>query len=345
MKRLAARDFASAGAAWTDIAHAASLCDRFAGWAMVAAMTTSQRETPSFAAGEVLTPVVGAATLADLAVGRTAIGIDHDGNVWFAGAHDLVRLENSALTSFRFGDEIVFSGIAAGPSGVVYFASSTGLVRFTSGAFTLLRPEGVGAAIRHLATSPTGEAVFATFAGDLGVIGRYDGRALRVMSPAADFPPSLEITALGFDEAGELVIGAAGAVAVRRDDTWSVIRGLDATSTFAPTIDEIVTAAGAVWFASPAGVYEYRGGRFTLHRTERPVVCLCVDDDELWFGMRTGGLGRLLAGEVSVFQPGGTLLPHEDVTDLVRGADGRIWVLAGGGIAFIREGEIERLSA
>lgn len=311
---------------------------------MVATMTT-QRETPSFAAGDVLSPVVGAATARELAVGRTAIGVDHGGNVWFAGAHDLVRLEGSTLTSFRFDDGIVFSGIAAGPPGVVYFASSTGLVRFTSGAFTLLRPQRVGPAIRHLATSAAGDAVFATAEGERTVIGRYDGRDLRVLSPAADFPPGLEITALGFDTAGELVIGAAGAVALRPGGAWTVIRGLDASSTFAPTIDEIATTAAAVWFASPVGVYEYRGGTFALHRTERPVVCLCVDDDELWFGMRAGGLGRLRAGDGAVFQPGGTLLPHEDVTDLVRGTDGRIWVLASGGIAFIREGEIERLPA
>ncbi len=249
------------------------------------------------------------------------------------------------MTSFRFDDELVFTGIAAGPPGVVYFATGSGLVRFTSGAFTLLRPQRLGPAIRHLATSPSGDAVFATAAGELGLIGRFDGRELRVLSPAVDFPPELDITALGFDDAGELVIGAAGAVAVRPGGTWTVIRALNATSTFAPTIDEIAAAAGAVWLASPAGVYEYRGGTFALHRTDRPVVCLCVDDDELWFGMRAGGLGRLRAGEGSVFQPGGTLLPHEDVTDLVRGPDGRIWVLASGGIAFIREGEIERLPA
>lgn len=309
---------------------------------MVASMTT-QREAPSFAAGDVLSPVVGAATARDLAVGRTAIGVEQGGNVWFAGAHDLVRLEGSTLTSFRFDDRMVFSGIAAGPPGVVYFASSTGLVRFATDTFTLLRPQRVGTAIRLLATSPAGDAVFAAAAGELTVIGRYDGHELRVLWPAADFPPDLEITSLGFDAADELVIGAAGAVALQSGGTWTVIRGLDATSAFAPTIDEIARAAGAVWLASPVGVYEYRGGTFALHRTERPVVCLCVDDDELWFGMRAGGLGRLRAGDSAVFEPGGTLLPREDVTDLVRGADGRIWVLASGGIAFIREGEIERL--
>lgn len=310
---------------------------------MVAAMTTEQ-DTPSFAAGEPLSPVVGRAMVADLAIGRTAIGVDHSGNVWFAGSHDLVRLEGSALTSFRF-DGLVFSGVAAGPPGVVYFATTSGLVAFANDEFKLLRPHRIGAAIRHLVTSSTGEAAFATSAGDVGMIARYDGHDLHVMSPGSDFPPDLDITALGFDAAGELVIGAAGAVALRLAGTWTVIRGINDASTFGPTVDEIATAASAVWLATPAGVYEYRGGRFALHRTERPVVCLCMDDDELWFGMRAGGLGRLRAGDDAVFHPGGTLLAQEDVTDLVRGTDGRIWVLAGGGIAFIREGEIERLPA
>jgi len=295
--------------------------------------------TPAFGSGETLSPAVGTATVAALAVGRTAIGADHAGNVWFAGAHDLVRLEDSKLTALQFGDGCVFTGIAAGPPGIVYFATSAGLVRFAGGVFTLLRSDRLAAGVAHLAASATGVVAF-TAAERIAIC---DGAELRVLVPGGDFPPDLSITCVGFDAVDELVIGAAGAVALRRDGTWMVIRGLDATSSFAPTIDEIASSPGVVWLASPGGVYEYRGGTFALHRTERPVVCLCVDDDELWLGMRAGGLGRLRAGELSVFQPGGTLLPHEDVTDLVRGSDGRIWVLAGGAIAVIREGEIERL--
>lgn len=293
-----------------------------------------------------LSPVVGAATIAELAVGRTAIGTDRGGNLWFAGASDLVRLAGTTLTSFRFGGDWVFSDVAAGPPGVVYFATSAGLVRFASGVFTLLQLDRVGAAsLANLATSASGDAVFRLQDGEITRIAIYDGMALRVMSPGADFPPDLTITRLGFNADGGLVIGATGGVAVQRAGTWTVIRGLDGSSTFASSIDAIASAAGVMWLASPAGVYEYRDGTFALHRTERPVVCLCVDGDEVWLGMRAGGLGRLRAGEISVFQPGGTLLAHEDVTDLVRGDDGRIWVLAGGGIAFIRDGEIERLPA
>src|SRR5665647_2010628 len=72
------------------------------------------------------------------------------------------------------------------------------------------------------------------------------GAELRVLVPGGDFPPDLSITCVGFDAVDELVIGAAGAVALRRDGTWMVIRGLDATSSFAPTIDEIASSPGVV---------------------------------------------------------------------------------------------------
>src|SRR5665647_2576282 len=74
----------------------------------------------------------------------------------------------------------------------------------------------------------------------------FDGAELRVLVPGGDFPPDLSITCVGFDAVDELVIGAAGAVALRRDGTWMVIRGLDATSSFAPTIDEIASSPGVV---------------------------------------------------------------------------------------------------
>jgi ligand-binding sensor domain-containing protein len=304
------------------------------------AMTTP---APALGSGEVLNPIVGAAAVVDLAIGRTALGVERGGNVWFAGPSDLVRLAAGTLTSFRFADGCELSGVAAGPPGVVYVATSTGLVRFAGGVFTRLPLGRLEPAPGHLATSPNGDAVFTVVDGTVTRIAIYDGTALRLLSPGADFPPDLAITRIGFDAAGDLVIGAAGAVALQRDGTWTVIRGLDPSSNFASSIDAIASAAGVVWLASPAGVYEYRGGTFALHRTARPVVCLCVDGDDVWLGMRAGGLGRLRAGELSVFQPGGTQLPHADVTDLVRGEDGRIWVLAGGAIAFIREGEIGRI--
>jgi hypothetical protein len=77
MERAATRGLARTGAAGTRVAHVS----------YGRAMSTPAPALPS----EVLTPVVGAGAIADLAAGRTAIGVDHGGNIWFAGDSDLVR--------------------------------------------------------------------------------------------------------------------------------------------------------------------------------------------------------------------------------------------------------------
>jgi len=297
-----------------------------------------------FGTGEVIHPVVSVGAFADLHLTR-AIGIDGVGNLWFATNADLFRFDGTALARFGFAEPFAVTAIAAGPEGVVHIATHEGLLVFASGVFTLHRTNGDHHPT-HVVTAPTGTTYLLTQ--DRGATTHhavaFDGHAFREVAQGAEVPPGLALTCLAIDHVGELVIGAAGAVALRDDGTWKVFRGLDpASSSFAPSVDAIAAQLGALWFGTPEGVYEYRGKTFVLHRTEHPVTCLCVDGDEVWIGMRTGGLARLRAGEVALFQPGGTLLAREDVTHLVRGTDGRIWVLSGGEVAFIREGEIERL--
>ena len=305
---------------------------------MVAAMTQ-----PWSGSGEVLTPVVTVGAFADLQRTR-ALGIDRVGNLWCAADAGLVRFDGSALARFGFAEPFAVTGIAPGPEGVVYLATHEGLLRFASGEFTRFRAAG-DRPLTAIATNPGGDAYMLALERltQARHVLAFDGHAVREVLPGVEFPPGLEITSLGFDAAGQLVIGAIGALALHDGDTWKVFRGLDRSSTFAPAIDAVASGPGVLWLGTPAGVYEYRDRTFALHRTERPVACLCADGDEVWIGMRAGGLGRLRAGELSVLQPGGTLLPHEDVTALVRGTDGRTWLLAGGEVAFIRDGEIERL--
>ncbi len=296
-----------------------------------------------FGTGEVVVPVVTVGAFADLHLTR-AMGIDRAGNLWFATNADLFRFDGTALARFGFVEPFAVTAIAAGPEGVVHLATHEGLLVFASGVFTIHRTNGD----HHptsVATTPGGMTYLLTqdHGAKLHHAVVFDGHAFRELALGSELPPELKLTCLAIDHVGELVIGAAGAFALRDEGTWKVFRGLAPSSSFAPTVDAIAAQLGVVWFGTPEGVYEYRGRTFVLHRTERPVTCLCVDDDEVWIGMRAGGLARLRAGEGALFQPGGTLLAGEDVTDLVRGADGRIWVLSGGDVAFIREGEIERL--
>ena len=298
-----------------------------------------------FGAGEVVNPVVTVGAFADLALTR-AMGVDRAGHLWFATNADLFRFDGTALARFGFAEPFAVTAIAPGPEGVVHIPSHEGLLVFASGVFTLYRTNGDHHPT-HIATAPSGTTYLLTqdHGAKTNHTVAFDGKTFRDVAQGSDVPPDLKVTCLAIDHVGELVLGAIGALALRDEGTWKVFRGLDPSSSFAPTVDAIAAQLGALWFGTPEGVYEYRGRTFVLHRTKRPVTCLCVDDDELWIGMRTGGLARLRAGEVALFQPGGTLLAREDVMDLVRGADGRIWVLSGGEVAFIREGEIERLPA
>jgi len=298
-----------------------------------------------FGSGEVLTPIVTVGAFADLHLAR-ALGIDRAGDLWFATAADVFRFDGTALARFGFAEPLAVIAIAAGPEGVVHLATHEGLLVFASGAFTLHRTNGDHVPT-HVVTAPSGTTYLLTQerSSKRRHVVAFDGATFRDVVSGSEVPPDLAITCLAIDHVGELVLGAAGAVALRDEGTWKVFRGLDASSSFAPTVDAIAAHLGVLWFGTPEGVYEYRGRTFVLHRTARPVTCLCVVDDELWIGMRHGGLARLFAGEVALFQPGGTLLAQEDVSALVRGADGRIWVLAGGEVAFIRDGEIERLPA
>jgi len=307
---------------------------------MVAAMMQ-----PWSGSGEVVSPVVTVGAFAELRPTR-GLGIDRVGDVWFATDAGVFRFDGHALTRFGFAEGVTVTGIAPGPEGVVYLATHEGLVRFASGEFTRFRAAG-DRPLTKIVTSPAGVAYLLALdrATEQRHVLAFEGHALRELRPGVEFPPDLEITCLGFDASGELVLGAAGALALRDDGAWKVFRGLDRSSTFAPSIDAVACGPGVLWLGSPAGVYEYRDRTFALHRTEHPVTCLCSDGDEIWIGMRAGGLGRLRAGELSALSPGGTTLPHEDVTELVRGTDGRIWVVAGGEVGFIREGELERLPA
>lgn len=298
--------------------------------------------------GKVLSPLVSAATFSMIDVERGTIGIDRSGAVWFAGYKGVVRFDGTALTHYKFEETFTIGGIAAGPGGVVYFATTGGLVRFSKDVFTLYSSdtsELFENRMVHIAASPAGEVYFTLHERGEAVrhICAFDGATFRVLTPGVDFPPNLEISCLAFDGAGKLVIGCESGIAVQREGTWTVIQALDPASPFASRVYDMAASGDVLWIGSQEGVYEYRNGTFTLHKTDKLVKCLCVDGDEVWLGMYYGGLGRLRAGELAVFQPAGTLLPHEDVEDILRGTDGRIWIHAGGKVAFIREGEIELL--
>src|SRR5262249_36957340 len=152
----------------------------------------------------------------------------------------------------------------------------------------------------------------------------FDGETFRALEPGVDFPAELEISCLAFDAAGELVIGAEGALALHRDGKWVIERKLGEAVFRAKSYD-IVVDRDVMWLGTQSGVLEYRAGSARLHKTPNLAKHLCADGESLWIGMYFGGLGRLTNGELVTIAKEGSELPHEDVEGVVRAKDGTVW--------------------
>jgi hypothetical protein len=197
-----------------------------------------------------------------------------------------------------------------------------------------------------MCTAPDGRAYMMSYEDEAEHkhISVFDGKAFTLLSPGKDFPAGLDLKCLAFDKAGKLVIGADGGIAVHRGTGWETITKLGAKGAFAPHVYGIVVDGETFWIGTQSGVYELRNDKATLHPTENLAKCLCKDGDALWIGMYYGGLGRLRGGKLEVYTAENSALPDDDIERIVRAPDGTIWVHAGGDIARVRDGVLERVT-
>jgi ligand-binding sensor domain-containing protein len=303
------------------------------------------RGAPALVGGRKLEPRV-VANAKNVDVERGAIGADADGNMWFGGYNGLFRYDGSTMTRFVFEETFAVDSIGAGPPGTVFFATNWGLLRFAQGTFTLFNiatSELFDHHIVYMRTSPDGRPHMLSYEGeaDYKHISVFDGETFRALEPGVDFPAELEIECIAFDGSGELVIGAVGALAFKRDGAWVVERELS-DSPFSSKIYDIVIDRDVMWLGTQSGVLEYREGKARPHKTPNLAKCLCADGDSLWIGMYYGGLGRLVNGELVTIAKESSELPDEDVEGLVRARDGTVWIHAGAGVAAIRGGVVRR---
>lgn len=279
-------------------------------------------------------------------VERGAIGIGGDGKVWFVGYKGLFRNDGASITRFVFEESMAFGAVAAGPPGVTYFATNWGLLQLANDTFTLFDTENSELFDQHLTdlrASPDGKAYTVSYESeaDHKHISVFDGKTFQTLAPGVDFPPELEIKCLAFDARGELVIGAEGAIAYRRDGEWHVDRELEGTG-FSAHVYDIAVDGDTWWIGTQSGVIEYRPDGQKFHKTPNLAKCLCKAGDSLWIGMYFGGLGRLRDGVLTVIEKETSELPHEDVEGVVRDRDGKVWIQAGGGVAYVDGDDVRR---
>ncbi len=298
--------------------------------------------------GKILTPTSAPAEPADVDVARGALGVDRAGRVWFAGYSGLFVLEGDAITRWTFEESFAISSIKSGPRNTVYFATNWGLLCLDGGTFTLFSSTDSELFDNHIVnmwTSPDGRPHMLHYQDgqDEKHISVFDGESFSVLSANVDLPKGLEIKCLAFDRRGELVLGAEGAIALREDDSWKVIKSFGQETGRPQTLHDIVCDGDTMWIAASSSVYELRDGKVTTHNMPAIPNCLCKSGDVLWVGLFCGGLGRLEATTLTVSKKDNSPLRQDDVEELVS-AEERVWIRTADRVpAFVRDGKIERL--
>jgi Ankyrin repeats (3 copies) len=294
--------------------------------------------------GKTLKPKVHA-NAKNMEISRGALGLDREGGAWFGGYSGLFRYDGKAMTRYAFEESIAISSIDPGPPGVVYIATNWGLIEFNDNTFTLFSSENSELFDNHItdmSTAPDGRAYIVSYesGADHKHITVFDGTTFTVLEPGVDFPADLEITCLVFDQAGELAIGANNAFTTRRDGAWHVEREFGGV--YSARIYDAIVERDAAWIATSHGLIVYRDGAYSMIRMPTDAAyTVCKDGDAVWIGYREG-IGRLVGTELSTIAKAGSELPDDDVKRIVRAPDGRVWIHAGAGAAYLENGEIRR---
>jgi hypothetical protein len=299
--------------------------------------------------GKIITPTISKTTWKDVELDRGTIGVARNGCVWFGSYSGLVCFDGVELTRHVFAESFAYDSIAAGPGDVLYISTNWGLLQLQDGEFRLFSSDNSELFDNHLVymrTNASGHPYLLAYesGSEEKHITIFDGTSFSVLSPGKDFPTGLEASCLAFDAAGALVIGSRNGLAVQRDGVWTVITEFGERS-FPPHIYDLAFDGGTMWIGTQDGVYTYRDRKFTKHSTPTLAKRLCIAGDSVWIGMYYGGLGRLRkTGELTVMKQADSVLPHDDVEDVVCAPDGAIWIHAGRDVARIRNEQLERLS-
>jgi signal transduction histidine kinase/ligand-binding sensor domain-containing protein/CheY-like chemotaxis protein len=125
--------------------------------------------------------------------------------------------------------------------------------------------------------------------------------------------------------------------------TWQTAEGLPQNS-----VRSIAqTREGYLWFATAEGLVRFDGVRFTVFdRTSTPALpsgnidsLAVAADGALWIGFRMNGIGRLHAGQVTLWTKDQGLSTNE-TSALAIAPDGSIWAATNSGLNRIRDGKV-----
>jgi signal transduction histidine kinase len=161
---------------------------------------------------------------------------------------------------------------------------------------------------------------------------------------------SAAICSLCEDSKNTLWVGTRGAGLWR--ESQGAYLPVAPTAAFPKQISAIFESrSGGLWFGTENGPVQYRNDRWFYPATNAGLAhpdtrCFAEGPDgAIWFGMQGGGLGRLVDGKVSRFEPG-VGLACDSVWSLLAETDGTLWVgTFGGGLCRYKSGKFSTISS
>ncbi len=276
-----------------------------------------------------------------------ALAESDDGSLWIGvyGA-GLSRLRGGAFTQYTSKSGLVNDFVRAlvtDTVGALWIGTDGGLSRFKDGVFTSYTTKNglAGSQVRALSADPDGSV----WIGTPGGLQRWkDGRLLTV--PLAGPPPVIESVLR--DQGGALWIATTeGLLRLEGGKTtrYTTADGLSANRVYRLHQD----LAGQVWMATSAGLDRYTGASppakpiRTEMRTWNVAALLSDKEGNLWVGYRGDGLARLHQGVFRVIgQAEG--LGDADVSTLLEGREGALWIGTLSGLSVLRPGGLQSLT-
>jgi len=280
------------------------------------------------------------------------LAFDSEGRAWIASHQGIYCKSGDTVTRYTFERDLNgatgwrTSGIGAGAGGKMYIGVNDGLIEVDGKTFTLFDRTNSELVDAHYATTgPDGRAYMVSReTEEVWPVPQYitvfDGNTFTQLVAGRDFPggrsesaplyigpEGLEIRCLAFDPDGNLVIGAKGAIAFKRDGAWHVER--EAGLFDSASVYEIIVERDVTWIGTQRGVIEQREGRGQLHRTDGLAHHLAKRGDDLYIGYGYDPVRRLRGGTVETVAVQKETLPPGEVSDVAAGPDGKIWVVVG----------------
>lgn len=217
--------------------------------------------------------------------------------------------------------------IAQTADGYLWFGTSEGLVRFNTRQFTVFNPSNTvalkGRVITALIAEPDGDGLWiATYGAGLS---HYSaGRFATFL--VADGLPSSFVSALAFDNKGNLWIGTASGLAVLRSGKLLAVTdnpelAHEAIVALAADVD------GPVWAATKRSVFHLDSAgarRFFPTTIADPASLMSGTDGSLWIGTVAHGLYRYAHGELTSYQS--PPIQNKRITAILQDREDTIWV-------------------